>query len=166
MGLRLFTIGAAIGFIAGAAFARKRTEDKVSKEYEKEIEELQRIHKEKEKDAVKKAKDEIVAEDKKTAEDISKKNGYSPSSWSSEETEDDESCYVISKAEFGLLDYEIRTIEIFDDGTIEDSLGETVEDLYAMIGIDIEELFDSEDQSSAYTINHDSETYFEIIREV
>lgn len=74
---------------------------------------------------------------------------------------------VIQKAEFGILNYDTVTVELFHDGTMETTYGNPILDPEEFLGVDnLEDIWDSDDQTSAYLRNDVMGAYYEVIREV
>lgn len=74
---------------------------------------------------------------------------------------------VIQKAEFGILNYYTVTVELFHDGTMETTYGNPILDPEEFLGVDnLEDIWDSDDQTSAYLRNDVMGAYYEVIREV
>lgn len=74
---------------------------------------------------------------------------------------------VIQKAEFGILNYDTVTVELFHDGTMETTYGNPILDPEEFLRVDnLEDIWDSDDQTSAYLRNDTMGAYYEVIREV
>ena len=74
---------------------------------------------------------------------------------------------IISKSEYGQLGYQMMTLELFPDMSVEDTYGNPIKDPEGYLGIgDLYDLFDGDDQTVAYIRNDEKQMYFEVIREV
>lgn len=162
----------AAGFGAGVAFANYRLEDKCNEIIEKEMESFRNFRKD---------VDELRnrrKESEETVEEVSESKDE-PKPTPEEETEKPEEeivtfSKIISKSEYGLLNYDIRTLNIYEDAEktwSEDPWGNelSAEETEELVGIPIEDLFadaDEEDTSYAYVRNDQDQTYYEIIKEV
>lgn len=164
-GLAILAIFAA-GFGLGVLFENHRLEDRCNEIVEKEFESFRRFRKEVE--AKKKEAKEEAAED-----DAEETVDEEPTDEVTQESEAEKNVVseIISKSEYGMLNYDVRTLEIFEDAErvwVEDLWGKemTPSEAEDLLGVPLEELFDDDDQTSAYLRNDKDGIYYEIVREV
>lgn len=167
-GLALLVTFAA-GFGLGMLVENRRLEDRCNEIVEKEFESFRRFRKDIEK-ARKKAEEAKAESDTDTDEqDISEEPvTEEPTKESTDKAVVSE---IISKSEYGMLNYDVRTLEIFEDAErvwVEDLWGKemTPSEAEDILGVPLEELFDDDDQTSAYIRNDTDSIYYEVVREV
>jgi len=163
----------AAGFGLGAMYMKyridgdtdRKIEEAVAKEFEamevetddddeEEVEEEVKAEKPKEKTRIK--YETIIDKYRETQDKAVEDESYKPARSS-----------VIQKAEFGILNYDTVTVELFHDGTMETTYGNPILDPEEFLGVDnLEDIWDSDDQTSAYLRNDVMGAYYEVIREV
>ena len=162
----------AFGFVAGKAYASRDMERRCNEIVEKEFASFKAYREATEKR--KKAMEEAESEE-------TQNEGIETEEEEEEEEEDSEEFYIskddsegekssgtiIQKNEYGVLNYEVETLEIFGDMHVEDTYGNLIKDPEQLLGIaDLNDLYDSDDQTSAYVRNDETQMYYEVIREV
>jgi len=161
----------AAGFGLGAMYMKyrieedtnRKIEEAVAKEFEAmeaetddedEVEESEKKEEPKEKERIK--YETIIDKYRETQDKAVEDDTYKPARSS-----------VIQKAEFGILNYDTVTVELFHDGTMETTYGNPILDPEEFLGVDnLEDIWDSDDQTSAYLRNDTMGAYYEVIREV
>lgn len=169
-GLAIFAIFAA-GFGLGVLFENRRLEDRCNEIVEKEFESFRRFRKEVE--ARKKEAQEEMADEDETEEIVEEEATDEIVTETEDDTETEKHAVseIISKSEYGMLNYDVRTLEILEDAErvwVEDLWGKemTPSEAEDLLGVPLEELFDDDDQTSAYLRNDKDGIYYEIVREV
>lgn len=162
----------AAGFSLGALYMKKRIEDETDRKIEEAVaREFEAFEPDEDVDG---EEDETDADEEEEEEKprikyetIIDKYRESQDKAVEEETPIPQSSVVIQKAEFGILNYDTTTVELFPDGTMETTYGNPILDPEEFLGIDdLEDIWDSDDQSVAYLRNDGFGAYYEVIREV
>lgn len=168
----------AAGFALGNAIAKKDIDRKCNEIVEKELDAFRAFREENEKKKEEKETPEDdtddnaeiindVLEDEGTAEKIIKKAIQRESIVTNIPEDEETAGRIIKKAEYGLLGYDMVKLELFADMTVEDTYGNVIRDPEGLLGIeDLNDLYDSDDQTSAFVQNDETQTYYEVIREV
>lgn len=171
----------AAGFAAGRAFASRDIDRRCNRIVEKEFEAFKAFQEENEE---KESKRKAFEEEDDISEEVIEEEIDDIDEDDEETVEEDPAVYkrvtklysneeentpgvIIPKSEFGVLNYETRTLELFGDMTVEDTYGNRIAHPVELLGIsDLEDLYASDDQTSAYVRNDEDHVYYEVIREV
>ena len=161
----------AAGFGLGVLVENRRLEDRCNEIVEKEFESFRRFRKDIEKS--KKKKDEEGVADESEVQDRVEKEPATDDTPDEEPATDEleATSKIILKSEYGILNYDVRALEIFEEADriwVEDVWGKeyTPSEAEDMIGVPLEDLFDDDDQTSAFVRNDRDKIYYEIVREV
>lgn len=165
-----FTLGAAVGSVATWQVLEKKIEAKYEALVQEEIESIKEV-------SARKNNTEPVEEDTDQNEN-KESEGYDVNEYSSllknegyteeyEEVKKVDEPYVIPPDEFGELDeYETISLTYYSDGYLVDDMGELVEDVEDVVGLDFKERFGEYEDDCVYVRNDSRKADYEILYDI